>query len=137
LAGAEWLELIMEITLPLQGRELSSVSFDFAVTFGTAEGDELKIETPFVLHLSNGEPMTVDPESAGDLAANLLDLIHQDIVIAEATEAGALSVHLSGGAVISVRPDGEYEAWTFAGASGAKVVCRPGGELSTWGMAAG
>lgn len=117
--------------LPLAGQAISRVTFDHAVSF--LSGDMvLRIETPFELHTSAGPPATVDPEDAATQATALVGLFRATIESADVEEDGTLRLGISDGRAIVVRPDDDYEAWTFAGAEGEQVVCLPGGGVTTW-----
>lgn len=117
--------------LPLVGQAISRVTFDHAVSF--LSGDMvLRIETSFELHTSARPPATVDPEDAAAHATALVGWFGATIERAEVDEDGTLHLGVSEGRGIVVRPDDDYEAWTFAGAEGEHVVCLPGGGVTTW-----
>jgi hypothetical protein len=127
------MEPVTSTTLPISTHELSRVSFDYAVSFFTDGGGELRIETPFTLS-GRGREELVDPAAVGGHAVDLLALLHLRIDSAEAAESGSLVLRL-GDAVVTVEPHDQFEAWTFADRVGAKAVCSPGGGVTTWGFA--
>lgn len=122
------------MVLPLAPGEVSRVSFDYAVTLSTENG-EVRIETAFTLSVPGRATVSVDPASVGSLAADLVALLHLRLESAEVTDAGVLSLRFGAGGMVVVEPHEQYEAWTYADRRPeVKAVCGPGGDVTTWGL---
>lgn len=99
----------------------------------TDGGALLSIEVPFRLRLADGAEVLIDPAAAFEHAERLTRLLRQRVTRAECDTDGNLLVVVADTAEVTVAPDLQFEAWTFAGARGEQVVCLPGGGLATWG----
>jgi hypothetical protein len=126
--------MAMSVELPLGDPQVSRIAFDFSLSFVTAAGAEIKIETPFRLKRTNMAETTLDPEDLAVAASTLVSLLRQQIEAATAKADGSLLVLFGDGTEITVPPAERYEAWTFAGLDGVKAVATPGGGLTTWGL---
>jgi hypothetical protein len=92
---------------------------------------EVVIGTPFVL-VADGFQHALDPEKRHALGPLLG--IYPDRLVKEAVDAdGTLSLRFAGGAVLSVPPHPQHEAWQVNGPGNRLVVCSPSGEhLAVW-----
>ena len=109
--------------------------FDFAITFVTSSGGELRIGNNFSVCPPEGPAVYVDPEVPGTAAHTVLALLHQELASVAVDESGRLELMFASGASVVVGPDAQYEAWTYAGShDGVKIICLPGGGLATFGL---
>ena len=109
--------------------------FDFAITFVTSSGGELRIGNNFSVSLPESPAVNVDPEAPGTAAHAVLALLHQELASVALDESGRLAMTFASGASVAVGSDEQYEAWTYAGAhDGVKIICLPGGGLTTFGL---
>lgn len=117
------------MNIDLHGRLITAVETGYVLRLQFDNGAELDVETTLELRCGvdsvTGEPGSLSTD-------RLTDLGGRTVVTATADNRGALSVSLTGGYSISVRPDDAYEAWSIAGPGGYKLVCMPGGELAEW-----
>ncbi|WP_159049756.1 DUF6188 family protein [Streptomyces sp. NRRL WC-3618] len=120
------------MNLNLRGHVVTRVCFDAALTVLTSGDCELRIETEAVLRVSAEDYVSFDPESPDAAAPHLVRLARDVITEAEAGRAGDLVIEFESGAKLTVRPDGEYEAWGLVGPKGKRVTCLPGGEIAVW-----
>jgi hypothetical protein len=117
--------------LGLEGQAVTQVSADFTVLLVTDASYEVRIETDFSVHTSDGD---LDFSLGGDSIdpAPLQTLPHQTVISSVAEDSGALVLTFIGGISLRVEPHDIYEAWTIAGPAGKKIVCMAGGELAVW-----
>lgn len=122
--------------LGLHGQSIVSEDFGYTVSLTLSGGYEIRIETPFSLHDSDGDHQ-ISPGADPDVNSRRLEsLTGQTITTSVAEDSGALRVDFTHGARLRIEPDSGFEAWTVAGPNGMKVVCLPGGELAVWSAAA-
>lgn len=120
------------MNLNLHGQAVTRVCFDEALTVLTSGDYELRVETEAVLQVASGDHVSFDPESPDVVAPHLVRLARDVITRAEAGRAGDLVIEFESGAKLTVRPDGDYEAWGIVGPKGQRVTCMPGGEIAVW-----
>ena len=101
-----------------------AVNFQTRLRFGSAE---FVIESPFDLHAA-GAMHHLDPDHRAELGP-LLDIYPDSARDAVADSDGTLRLTFAAGATITVRPDPQYEAWSFLGPDNAQVICMPGGHI--------
>lgn len=117
----------------LEGQEISRICLDYAVTFETVDGTELRIESVFRLTSADGSrSVEIDPNNLSDTGETVVHLLHQQIVLATMAESGALALRCARGERIECEPDEQFEAWTLATAAGERMVCLPGGGIAHW-----
>lgn len=120
------------MNLNLQGQVVTRICFDTALMVLTSGGYELRVETEAVLQASSGDRVSFDPEFPGVVAPDLVRLARDVITGAEAGSVGDLVIEFESGSKLTVRPDGDYEAWGLVGPRGRRVTCMPGGEIAVW-----
>lgn len=121
--------------LRLDGQRVTKVCFDYAVTFHTESGFELRFETPFVICDTDGTRTSIDPDVPSELASRVLELLQRLIDSADVEPSGALTISFVDGQELEVSPHPEFEAWTVIGPRGERVICLPGGGVSEWSSA--
>ncbi|NUP45279.1 MAG: hypothetical protein HOY76_51715 [Streptomyces sp.] len=119
--------------LNLQGQSVIRVCFDTALTVLTSEDCELRVETAAVVKRPAEGAAPFDPESPGTAAVQLVQLIHDAIILAKVGSIGNLAIAFESGAELSVAPHAEYEAWALVEPNGRQVTCMAGGEVALWG----
>lgn len=122
--------------LELQGQSVDRVCFDAAVAVLTSGGYEFRIETELVFRTSTGVSIRIEPEHAGHgEVAHLVRLVGEPIAVAESRSDGGLMIEFVSGALITVAPSVDYEAWGLVGPGGSRVISMPGGEVAVWSQA--
>lgn len=124
------------MNLGFQGQSIISEDFGYTVSLNLSGGYEIRIETDFSLHDSEGDfrlSPGVDPDAG---ALRLRALTGNVVTESRAESSGTLRLGFADGARLRVEPDHNFEAWTIAGPNGMKVACMPGGELAVWSPAA-
>ena len=117
----------------LEGQEISRICLDYAVTVGTVDGTELRIESVFRLTSADGSrSVEIDPNNLSDTGESVVQLLHQQVVLATMAESGALALRCARGERIECEPDEQFEAWTLVTAAGERMVCLPGGGIAHW-----
>ena len=121
------------LALPLSGRQVTRLRFDYAFGIDFYEDEKLfslRIEVPFT---TTTGPITesYDPEKCVQCGP-LLALLHTVVVSATATRKGRLEVGFTSGLTLCVEPDPQFEAWELVGSDGTRVISVPGGDLVTW-----
>jgi hypothetical protein len=123
---------VVGVDLNLRGQAVTRVCFDVALVILTSGDYELRVETEAVLQVSLGNDVTFDPESSDVVAAHLVRLVGDVIIVAEAGGAGDLVIEFESGMKLAVRPNDDYEAWGLVGREGRRIICMPGGEIAVW-----
>lgn len=120
------------IPLRVPKQELSRIYVDHAVglQFFVEQATTVRIETPFKILDGPRELQVIVAQSS--TLVHVLNLLHEQLLDANAQSDGTLRLVFANGVVIVVPPDPNYEAWTLEGPAGYLVVCRPGGELAVW-----
>jgi hypothetical protein len=121
------------VSLPLHGRQVTQLRFDFAFGIELCEDEprfSLRIGCP--LTTTNG-PVTAsyDPEKSVQCGP-LLALLHDRVHSAKATRTGRLEIVFTSGLTLRVDPHPQFEAWELVGSDGTRVISVPGGNLVTW-----
>ncbi len=117
------------------GQSLMRVYFDHAITFVTSGSGEFRFGNTLAVTLPGSQTIGVEPEAPGAGAELVLALLHQPLDRVVVEDSGLLGLTFTNGATVRVGPDGDYEAWTYAGdQDGVKVICLPGGGLTTFGV---
>jgi hypothetical protein len=119
--------------LPLQGRRVSRLYFDysFGMIFGEGgPGTEIRIGGK-IKFARNGDLSFCDPSDVVTLAP-LLSLFRMSISRARALKDGSLSLEFEGGITVDVTTDKAFEAWELVADSGFKIVSMPVGDLAIW-----
>lgn len=123
---------MMIINLGFHGQSVISEDFGYTVALNLSGGYEIRIETDFSLHDSDGD-LHVSPGVDPDVnSGRLRALAGHTITTSIAENSGVLRVDFGNGARLRVEPDDRFDAWTVAGPNGMKVACMPGGELAVW-----
>jgi hypothetical protein len=115
---------------------VSRCSFDWAVSWLIATGGgevEIRVEQPFLFGVS--EMVRLVPDGPPPQLAPVLTTLRDSVVRVEAFADGRLEVEFGSGAVATVEPSDEFEAWSLAGPGGAKLVSKPGGGVTAWSTA--
>ncbi|MDG4794966.1 DUF6188 family protein [Micromonospora sp. WMMD1082] len=118
--------------LNLGGQSVTRVCFDASFTILTSGDCELRIETESIIKTPAGDMVTFDPESPGNAAIYLTQLVRESVTSAEVGSVGNLRVAFGSGAELAVAPHIEYEAWGLVGPKERRVTCMPGGEVALW-----
>ena len=118
--------------LGLEGQTIDAISLDFAVTIRTNAAAVLRIGTGLVIHGPGGSMATVQADDVGPTSSSLVGILHRTITSAEVDDDGTFRLTLEPELHVEVRPDDDYEAWTYNGADGQKLVALPGGGLAVW-----
>lgn len=117
----------------IEGREISGICVDYAVTLQTHEGAELRIKTGFAVAASEAAAVVAaEPTRLGSAGAKVLTLIRQRVVAATIHDSGRLELRFDGGGRLLCEPDEKFEAWTLSAPDGERLVCLPGGGLAHW-----
>ncbi len=119
--------------VPLQGKTVTRCLVDhaFELELWEREGTTtIRLEGGFVFQGPGGE-YQLSPAHPAALGP-ALSALGKTIATAKVCKDGCLAVHFADGSMLSVKPDGAYEAWEIAGTGGLHVVCTPGGSLSIW-----
>lgn len=117
----------------LEGQEISRICLDYAVTFETVDGTELRIESVFRLTSADGlRSVEIDPNNLSDTGEPVVQLLHQEVVLATMAESGVLALRWARGERIECEPDEQFEAWTLVTTAGERMVCLPGGGIAHW-----
>jgi hypothetical protein len=118
--------------LGLSGQTLLAENVDYSAVLNFSDKYMTRIESPFALHLPNGD-FEFSPESdPAEAFEPLRELVGQTVTESAAEDSGALRLAFANGATVPVEADESYEAWTVAGPGGMLVVCMPRGELAIW-----
>jgi hypothetical protein len=118
--------------LPLAGRTVERLCFDFAVTLVFGGGLELRIEQPFVISRADGSESLLIPEGDPDRLATAVGLARSEVLRAEGFKDGHLEIAFSDGSKLGVPADEGYEAWELVGPGGLRTVSLPGGDIAVW-----
>ncbi len=133
-----------EIDLSLNGFTVSQCIIDRAFTLRmlrplqsdpNQEGNSLRIEAPFDFEME-GVTHHCDLEHDLQTACPALALLWRVVEAAHVNGQGGLQITFSGGVVIRVPSDPNFEAWTLNSSNGL-IVSGPGGEISTFSSADG
>ena len=120
----------------VKGAEVIRCSFDWAVTWviATETGDvEIRAEQPFLFGDQN--PVHLVPEGDPVHLAPVLSTVRDSVVRIEAFANGRLELEFGAGAIATVEPSEEFEAWTLTGPGDLKLVSTPGGGVTAWNSA--
>jgi hypothetical protein len=117
--------------LPLAGRVVSQVCFDFAVTL-RFENVTIRIEQPFVLESQDGSRQVVEVGREGASVCRALDVLHLQVSEGWASEDGRLEVNYTNGLRLTVPDYYDYEPWQLNGPGGLLIVSTPNGKLAIW-----
>lgn len=79
----------------------------------------------------------LDPEGDPLAMAPALRLLRQGVKQAIAFKDGRLELVLSGGVVLRVPFDEDFESWNIVGPAGLRIVSLPGGALAIWSPESG
>ncbi len=121
-------------SLQLVGRTVSRCYVDFA--FGLlfldpgGKGD-LQIGGRFLVKYRESEWQLSAEENLEEVGKAVV-LFNKTVAGAVALEDGTLEMSFTDGTTLSVPPDPDYEAWTYAGPDHFLVVSLPGGGLAVW-----
>ena len=118
--------------LPLSGRSVERLCFDFAVTLIFGDDLQLRIEQPFVVEGPDGRETLFVPGGDADRLAPVVTLARREVTRAEAFKDGHLEIIFSDGTSLGVPPDEGFEAWELVGPGGLRTVSLPGGDLAVW-----
>jgi hypothetical protein len=124
---------MVAVDLGLGGRKLLSEKMEHSAVLHFSDGCVARIESPFSLDLAGNRHEFSPGNGLQESFQPMKELLQQTVTTAETGDSGALRLTFGNGAVISVEPDDEYEAWAVSGPGGFLVVSMPGGELATWG----
>jgi hypothetical protein len=118
--------------LPLVGREVDQLCFDYGVTLVVEGTDTIRLETPFTVHLA-GQTVVVDPERL-ETAAVLLSLFRAVVTRAEAGKDGSLVVEFDDDRWLRAEAISDGEAWEIGGGlppvtPSYRLVSLPGGGI--------
>ena len=121
------------LVLPLSGRQVTQLQFDYAFGINFCEDEKLfslRIGMPFT---TTTGPITesYDPEQCVQCGP-LLALLHTYVLSVTATRKGRLKVVFTNGLTLCVDPHPQFEAWELVGSDGTRVISVPGGDLVTW-----
>lgn len=121
-------------TIHLDGFEVEGVVVDHDVTLrlASALGQMLiiRLEEPFSWKQDQKSiTLSADDPSALPIISSLG---HKETRSVTIWKNGDLEIELSNAGLISVRPNGLYEAWELSEPNGLRIVCMPGGELAIW-----
>lgn len=120
--------------LAVVGSSVIRLCFDHALTILTSSYYEFRLETTSTFDLAGAGPVAFEPESPGEVAAELLTLLDMEVTDAVVDDSGLLRLQFGKNAELAIGAHDEYEAWTMNGPGGERAVCRPGGGISTWKM---
>lgn len=103
-------------TLPLNGRVIDQLWFDFAVTLVVDGSETVRINTPMTL-LVGANAVRLDPAdpAAGTGLVALLGLHRAVIDRAVVSPDGSLTIDLDGDRRLLVDPSPDYQAWEARG----------------------
>jgi len=119
--------------LPLVGDTISRCMVDAAFHIQFLDRKDpvtVTVESPFTL-TKGGVSKRLSPEEPIELGP-ALELFKGIVVTALAYKTGHLRIELSGGLMLTVPPDDEYEAWSIVSDHNLKMVCTPGGTVALW-----
>lgn len=98
-----------KFVLPLTGREVDQICFDYGITLVVEGTDTIRLESPFTVHLG-GLTSVVDPERL-ETAAVLLALFRAVVLRAEAGKDGALILEFDHERWLRAEAIDDGEAW--------------------------
>ncbi len=118
--------------LPLVGREVDQLCFDYAVTLVVEGTDTIRLESAFTVQLASGTHL-IDPARL-ETAAVLLELHRAVVTRAEAGKDGSLVLEFDDGRWLRAEPEPDGEAWEVLGglppiSPPYRVACAAGGGL--------
>ncbi|HSY15739.1 MAG TPA: DUF6188 family protein [Jatrophihabitantaceae bacterium] len=123
------------MNIGISGQRVERISFDYGLSFLTDVGTEVRIETKVSMQLADGARREFDLPNSPREASDVLVVLHQEVIAASVEEGAAtLSLEFTGAAMIEVRSDDMYEAWTTSKSGGVKFAALPGGGISTRGV---
>jgi hypothetical protein len=121
-----------------RGREVTQLIIDpaaFRFQTWTLDGAaEVRVNVPFTFRPAGGDPATLDPEHARELAPTL-GLLGVGLERIGVQRTGELRIDFADGSVLEVSPHPAYEAWEVSGVDSLAALgylCGPGGG-SPWG----
>lgn len=119
--------------LPLVGREVDQLCFDYAVTLVVDGTDTVRLATPFTLEV-NGATHSVDPEQP-ETVVPVLRLFGSVVLGAQAGKDGTLELRFDGDRVLRSLPHPDYGAWELSGglppvSTAYHLQAKPGGGVA-------
>ena len=123
--------------LGLRARALQSVDAgEFSVVLHFGEGSALTIESAATVRGSTGETevpaVTLSDDGTVSTSDALLALVGQEVLSGVGFKTGALRLVFEAGAMLTVPPGEQYEAWQLTGPTGRTWVSLPGGGLASF-----
>lgn len=113
---------------------VDTIRFDYAVRMEMQGGSSIRLGQPFSIRFEGDDEITeVTPEELDSGSWAVLGLLRREVLDAQVTASGTLSLRFSGGALLSCSPHPDYEAWQVQLATGEMVLSTPGGEVASWG----
>lgn len=119
--------------LPIQGARVIRCHVDNNLTIQVSENEyqfDIRIENEFFLK-SEGKEYKLVPEEPTTLGPVFV-ILNKTVNAALAYKDGKLCLNFSGGSILEVVSNVQYEAWEIIGSEGLRVVSLPGGGLSIW-----
>ncbi|MCD9872100.1 DUF6188 family protein [Streptomyces guryensis] len=135
VSDMELIEIADYWDLPVEGSEVTRVSFDWAVSLliGSPESTfEVRIEDGIRLDTPEHGSLTIDPEGDPQQLAAALVLLRQPVAYVRALKNGELNIGLDNGSTLRVSASDEYEPWEITEPRGTRIVSTPGGSLAIW-----
>lgn len=120
--------------LNLEGSEVTQVAFGFELVLLLWPEASIQVGGSFVIAgVESGSVHVASPELAVAHAATLARLFGTTLTLSTISEGAELCLQFSNGAILTVPPSREVEAFgmTLSG-SPSKVVCIAGGQLEIW-----
>ncbi|GAA1184257.1 hypothetical protein F4556_007579 [Kitasatospora gansuensis] len=118
--------------LKVEGRTLTRVCFDYALTLLVDPDTRIRLQANVELKDADGTSAAFQPGDTDVPADSLVRLLHKDISKAWSSDGGVLTIQFACGATLTATPDPNYEAWEILAEDGFRVICMPGGKLAIW-----
>jgi hypothetical protein len=119
------------IYIDIKDSVIQSVGKQTPVEISTDNGWIVVIESRFLVSSRSPGSQSMSGESPGDSQA--LGEILTGLAVHSISEAdGFLTIEFTGGVVLEVQPDEQFESWNAVGPNGERIVCMPGGEMAYW-----
>ncbi|WP_424923847.1 DUF6188 family protein [Aeromicrobium yanjiei] len=125
---------MVAVQIDIGTRRIEEIDTEYAVTLMFSGGVQIRIEGSFTISGTGRAPTTFDPQNLGTDQGLHRVIGGGTVEFATADEnSGSLVVTLSGGIILRVAADPDFESWTASWPDGNTVVSMPGGGLSCWG----